>query len=261
MINCTPASYNALLTQVGGQDVITLETMKPLLDELAGAALLDLGKHVKMHVSIAKGDTMKQCLKNVHKLMMVCLAAMALVVIVSPRAMAADDAAKLTPEQKALRQTGILAMKDRTLEDLYKEKPETREQIANAVGYAVFDATGVYLLLYVAQEGAGVLIDKSDAKPTYMTLLRAGTGPGVGYQSFRLVLVFKTKGLMDQFKKVGADVGASGAFTIKGGGYGTNISGETSFNPDLSVYQITDKGIALQANWGATAFLPDEKLN
>jgi hypothetical protein len=34
-----------------------------------------------------------------------------------------------------------------------------------------------------------------------------------------------------------------------------------SFNPAVKVYQITDKGLLLQANWGGTKFLKDKTLN
>jgi len=84
-------------------------------------------------------------------------------------------------------------MKDLTLADLYKLKPETKEVVEKSEGYAVFDATGVYVVLYVGIAGRGVLIDNSNGEATYMTMARAGTGPGVGYQKFRSVIVFKNK--------------------------------------------------------------------
>ena len=39
------------------------------------------------------------------------------------------------------------------------------------------------------------------------------------------------------------------------------LDGSTSFNPSLSVYQITDSGALLQANWGGVAYTPDSELN
>jgi hypothetical protein len=39
------------------------------------------------------------------------------------------------------------------------------------------------------------------------------------------------------------------------------LDGSTSFNPMLSVYQVTDSGMLLQANWGGVAYLPDGTLN
>ena len=152
-------------------------------------------------------------------------------------------------------------MKDITLTDLYRHKPEAKEVIEKAEGYAVFDATGLFVVLYVGIAGRGVLIDNSNSEATYMTMARAGTGPGIGYQKFRSIIVFKNKTLLDTFKTVGGDIGASGHLVVKGFGRGGGIGGEMSFDPMLSVYQITDHGLAAEASWGATVFVPDPFLN
>lgn len=169
-----------------------------------------------------------------------------------------DDASDASNEQNRQK---ILAMKDLTLADLYKKKPEAKEVIEKAKGYAVFDATGVFVVLYVGIAGRGVLIDNSNNEATYMTMARAGTGPGIGYHKFRSIIVFKNKTLLDTFKTVGGDIGASGHLVVKGFGKGGGTGGEMSFDPMLSVYQITDHGLAAEASWGATVFAPDPFLN
>jgi lipid-binding SYLF domain-containing protein len=166
-----------------------------------------------------------------------------------------DEAAKEQDRQK------ILTMKDITLADLYKRKPEAKDVIEKAAGYAVFDATGVFVVLYVGITGRGVLIDNSNGEVTYMTMARAGTGPGVGYERFRYVIAFKNKTLLDTFKTVGGDIGASGHFVAKGFDMGGSVGAQVSFDPALSVYQITQSGLAAEASWGATAFVPDPFLN
>ncbi len=169
-----------------------------------------------------------------------------------------DDSSEASNEQNRQK---ILAMKDLTLADLYKKKPEAKEVIEKAEGYAVFDATGVFVVLYVGIAGRGVLIDNSNHEATYMTMARAGTGPGIGYHKFRSIIVFKNKTLLDTFKTVGGDIGASGHLVVKGFGKGGGAGAEMSFDPMLSVYQITDHGIAAEASWGATVFAPDPFLN
>ena len=167
----------------------------------------------------------------------------------------ADQAAKEQDRQK------ILSMKDITLADLYKQKPKAKDEIEKAAGYAVFDASGVFVVLYVGVEGRGVMIDNSNGEATYMTMARAGTGPGVGYEQFRYVIVFKSKKLVDTFKTVGGDIGASGHLVAKGFDMGGSVGAQMSFDPELSVYQITEDGLAAEASWGATAFVPDPFLN
>jgi lipid-binding SYLF domain-containing protein len=166
-----------------------------------------------------------------------------------------DEAAKEQDRQK------ILAMKDITIADLVKRKPEAKDVIEKAAGYAVFDATGLFVVLYVGITGRGVLIDNSNGEATYMTMARAGTGPGVGYERFRYVIVFKNKKLLDTFKTVGGDIGASGHLVARGFDKGGSVGAQVSFDPELSVYQLTESGLAAEASWGATAYVPDPFLN
>jgi hypothetical protein len=41
---------------------------------------------------------------------------------------------------------------------------------------------------------------------------------------------------------------------------GDSIGAQMLFNPELSLYQITQSGLAAEASWGATAFVPDPFL-
>jgi lipid-binding SYLF domain-containing protein len=152
-------------------------------------------------------------------------------------------------------------LRDDTLAKLYEGKPEVRDEIAKAEGYAVFDGTQLNLLLYVGASGQGILVDNKGGGETFMGMKRAGTGPGVGYKDYRQVMVFKSRALFDQFRTAGADVSASADATMKVGGAGGSLDGNVSFNPELSVYQITDRGLLLQANWGGVAYYPDSELN
>ena len=180
-------------------------------------------------------------------------AALGVAACATPGGISSDAAVK--------RRLAIQEMRDESLKQFYANKPELREELKGAVGYGVFDASQVNLLLYVGAVGSGVLVDK-DGKETFMKVTRAGTGPGVGYKTYRQLLVFKEQGLFDTFRTLGADVGASADATLKiGSGKGVSLDGSTSFNPYLSVYQYTDSGILLQANWGGVAYLPDEDLN
>lgn len=152
-------------------------------------------------------------------------------------------------------------LRDDALADFYATKPEIKAEVEKAVGYAVFDASQVNILLFVGGLGGGLLVDNRSGKETFMKMTRVGTGPGVGYKSFRQLMVFKDKGLFETFQTVGADVGASADATMKIGGKGVAIDPNTSFNPLLSIHQITDRGAVLQANWGGVAYLPDPALN
>jgi lipid-binding SYLF domain-containing protein len=177
------------------------------------------------------------------------LLAIAFALAVPATALAADNDAKKTEKREA-----ILKMRDATLERLQKEQPDSKPVIAAAPGYAVFDATGVNVVLYVGGKGVGVLVDSATGKPTFMTMVRAGTGPGLGYKEFKQVIVFKTKKAMELFLTAGIDVGSSFDF-------GNVIQQGQSFNPDFALYTMTDKGFTAQANWGGTKYFKDAELN
>jgi len=190
-----------------------------------------------------------------------------IVLVAGCGALGAADAVAATAESgmsaadAAKKREAVLKMRDDALEDFYATKPEIKEDVAKAVGYAVFDGSQVNLVLFVGGLGGGVLVENGTGKETFMKMKRAGTGPGLGYKSFRQLMVFKDRSLFDNFRKLGADVGASADATMKIGGKGVAVAPNISFNPLLSIYQITDRGALLQANWGGVAYLPDANLN
>lgn len=173
---------------------------------------------------------------------------------------ATREGTKKDPKKEEKRRA-ILSMRDRTLAELYKTNPEAKAEVERAVGYAVFDATGINVILLVGVKGKGIAVENRSNKSTYMDMVRAGSGPGIGYKDYRMVLVFKSKGVFDRFTTLGMDAGASADATMKLGGQGKEAAYAKSFNPDVKVYQITDKGLLLQANWGGTKFLKDKDLN
>ena len=168
---------------------------------------------------------------------------------------------KMSTAEATKKRDALLKMRDKALEDFYATKPEIKDDVAKGVGYAVFDSSQVNIVLLVGGLGGGVLVDNETGKETFMKMKRAGTGPGVGYKKFRQLMVFKDRSLFDNFRKLGADVGASADATMKIGGKGVAVDPNVSFNPQLSVYQITDRGALLQANWGGVAYSPDADLN
>lgn len=174
---------------------------------------------------------------------------------------AVEGGAKLTPAQREAGRQELLALRDRTLADLYKAKPETRQEIAKSVGYAVIGAEGLNVVLLVGAQGQGVIVDRRTGKETFIRMLRAGTGPGLGYMRYRNVLVFKNADVLDQFLQLGVDVGAQGNAVVKPGGTGSSADAMLSFTPYLSIYNLTDSGVNVQANWGGTKYLLDPDLN
>ena len=136
-----------------------------------------------------------------------------------------------------------------------------KKLIEKSYGYAVFSNTGYNIILYVGGKGKGVAFKNSDKKPIFMTMLNAGTGPGVGYTEYRQVLIFDSEDLFKQFTTIGLNASASANATIKLGHADIDESGVVALVPGVSAYHINDKGVDVQANWGGMKYFKDDELN
>jgi lipid-binding SYLF domain-containing protein len=168
----------------------------------------------------------------------------------------ADDA-----KDKQKKQGKVLEMKDKTLADLYKSKPEAAAAIKNAPGYAVFDNNGIHLLLLATSRGNGVVVSNKGETPFFMKMRTIGAGPGLGVKDYRVIFVFKTVAAMNKFKDGGWDSTAEADAAAKTKKSGGAAAATGSSVDDVQIYTITKKGVALQATLGGTKFSKDDKLN
>ena len=144
----------------------------------------------------------------------------------------------------------------KALQRLFKAKPEAKAELDGAVAHAVFVVRAGNAILLVGQEGKGVLVEHGSGKRTYMFMMRAGTGPGLGYQVIARVIALKSQAAVEQFTlggKAGVDFGAQetiGTYNL-----------EQSVNPSLKFWDLDEFGFAVQAYWGATTYIVDPDLN
>lgn len=152
-------------------------------------------------------------------------------------------------------------MRSDTLAKLYQIHPEARRQIAKAAGYGVFSNVGVNLLLVSAGNGWGVVRDNATGRDIYMKMVSAGVGIGLGAKDFRGVFVFTSKHALHQFTEKGWDANAQADATAKDGKQGKEFGGAIDIAPGIKLYQITERGLALQATIQGTKYWRDEDLN
>jgi len=177
------------------------------------------------------------------------------------QANAQDKDAEKKQKEREQKQAAILKMKDETLSDLYKAKPETVDLIKKAVGYAVFDNNGIHLLLLATSRGNGVVVSNKGETPFFMKMRTIGAGPGLGVKDYRVIFVFKTVAAMNKFKDGGWDSTAEADAAAKTKKSGGAAAATGSSVDDVQIYTITKKGVALQATLGGTKFSKDDKLN
>ena len=90
-------------------------------------------------------------------------------------------------------------MAAQTLEDLKKLQPTSKEAIQKAAGYAVFNNMGMHLLLLSTARGAGIAINNETKQETFMKMISAGAGLGVGVKDYRVIFVFEKVDALNRF--------------------------------------------------------------
>ena len=154
----------------------------------------------------------------------------------------------------------IQQMKSEVLQELYKIKPDVRSQISSAPGYAVFSNANINLLLASFGGGYGVVHNNSTGQDTYMKMGEVGVGLGLGAKDFRAIFVFHTAGSLRRFVEEGWGLGAQADAAAKADKKGAAASGELTLD-NITIYQITESGLALQATIKGTKYWKDEELN
>jgi lipid-binding SYLF domain-containing protein len=162
-----------------------------------------------------------------------------------------------TPAEK---RQAILDMKNEVLSDLYTIKPDTRAQIAGAPGYAVFSNVNVNIIFASFGGGYGVVKNNRTGKHTYMKMGEAGIGLGLGAKDFRAVFVFHDADTMNRFVEQGWAFGAHADAAAKAGEKGAAVGGEATVD-NITIYQLTEAGLALQASVKGTKYWKDDSLN
>ena len=158
------------------------------------------------------------------------------------------------------RRGAVQEMKSEVLSELYELKPDVRAQISSAAGYAVFSNANVNLILASFGGGYGILTDNQANTDTYMKMGEIGLGIGAGVKDFRVVMVFHTADALERFNEYGLSFGAQADAAAVASDQGGAVGGEVAVD-NVTVYQMTETGLALQATIKGTKFWQDEELN
>jgi len=131
-----------------------------------------------------------------------------------------------TPDKRK----AILAMRDEVLSDLYKVHPQAKAEIAKAPGYAVFNNADINVIF-----------------------VSVGGGHGV-------VFIFHNRETMTKFINSGWEFGGHADAAAKASDKGAAVGGEAMFD-GITIYQLTQSGLALQATVKGTKYWKDDELN
>jgi lipid-binding SYLF domain-containing protein len=164
-------------------------------------------------------------------------------------------------DKKAKQIKNIHKMRDKTLKALYKVQPGAQSEIAKAEGYGVFDLFSLKIFVGGSTSGKGIVVDNSTKRETFMKMMRIGAGLGMGIKDFRWVFVFETREALNDFINSGWEFGASASAAVKDEKSGGALEGAMSVAPGIWVYQLTKKGLSLEAMVGGTKYWKDGNLN
>jgi lipid-binding SYLF domain-containing protein len=168
------------------------------------------------------------------------------------------SSAKDSPDQKREKTRKMAAQ---TLEDLYKLQPTAKEAVQKSAGHAIFNNMGTNLLMLSTARGAGIAVDAKSKQETFMKMMSAGVGLGVGIKDYRVVFLFENEKALKQFIDSGWAADAQSDAAAKTGKSGAAYSGAVQAAEGVWVYQITKKGLALQLTLQGTKYYKDDDLN
>lgn len=148
-----------------------------------------------------------------------------------------------------------------TLARLYKARPSAQAAIKKSAGYAVFNSAGVKILVAGGGKGQGIAVDNSTQKVTYMKMREVQAGLGMGVKKFSTIFVFETKSALQNFINSGWEFGGQTTAAAKTGDGGGSYQGAASVSEGVWMYQLTDKGLALELTGKGTKYSKDDDLN
>ena len=197
-------------------------------------------------------------------------------------------------DDPAEKKANVRKQRDEMLADLYQTKPELRDTLQKAAGYATFKNVNVNLLLLATANGYGMAVDNKTGRETFMRMASLGGGVGAGLKDVRVIFIFHDPALLKQFIDEGwqfggqadaaakyKDTGVTGEQNVKGNvsvkqgnvalGSSTDLgAGVTKTNSadaklatrgGMEIYQFTESGVSLQATVQGTKYWKDSNLN
>ena len=173
--------------------------------------------------------------------------------VVAPGISLGADKAK---EQAEVRKAGQDA-----LAAVYKAAPSARRAVESAAGYAAFSNFGMKILVAGGGSGKGIAVNNKTKAMTYMKMAEIQAGLGFGVKKFQLVWVFETDAALNNFINSGWEFGGQATAAAKSADKGTAYQGAVAVSPGVWIYQVTDKGLALELTAKGTKYYKDDDLN
>lgn len=174
--------------------------------------------------------------------------------ISSPVVLAKGSAAN--KERAEIRKTS-----QQILKQLYRSNPSAKKLIAGSAGYATFSNFGMKIFFAGGGSGSGVAVNNRTKQETFMKMMEVQAGLGFGIKKFRLVFVFDNEHALHDFIHSGWESSAQASAAATDGKRGGAYQGAVIVAPGVHLFQMTDKGLALDATVKETKYYKSDELN
>jgi lipid-binding SYLF domain-containing protein len=139
-------------------------------------------------------------------------------------------------------------LEHQTLDELVEQRPEAREDLDAAVGYAIFSKTATKVPIVGTGEGLGVVVNKATGSRTYLKVTRFDVGGGLGTKKYRVVILYFEEAALEKLSSgklefgAGVEASSGGSEADSGGGASAGTRKQ-----DRVVYRLTGSGVS--ATW------------
>ena len=168
--------------------------------------------------------------------------------------------ASMSESDRTKKQADIRQATQTALEKFYQAKPELRDEVTKAPGYAVFTTYGASLVVGGAG-GKGIAHDNRTNQDMFMEMGQASAGLQAGIAQSEVLIVFESPEAFQKFVDKGWEVGAGGAAQAGAGGKSVGPGGGENLIADAHYYTLTPNGLQAGVALAGTKFWKDKELN
>jgi len=147
------------------------------------------------------------------------------------------------------------------LSALFKAKPAAMEAMPKAAGFAVFSNYGLTILYLGGGVGKGVAVNNKTKQHTYMRMLEAQAGLGLGVKKYQVVFIFETEAALNRFIDKGWEFGGQVTGAAKTAEMGGAFQDAFRVGDGVWMYQLTDAGLTAELTLTGTKYFKDDELN
>lgn len=155
----------------------------------------------------------------------------------------------------------INELHDKTLKKLYAKYPHAERVINECYAYATLSSTSIKFGIFGDAHGRGFAINNQTGERVYLKMKELSAGLGLGAKEYDLIFLLNTREAWDNFIAGKTCFGASAEASADDGVNGGTIEGADYVAPGVWVFQMTTKGLTLEATLKGTKIFKDKNLN